>query len=370
MNVGLIESVGGASPLENRWQAIVNRTPSADGTFLYGVKTTGIYCRPTCSSRQPNQANVVFFDNCTEAEAAGFRACKRCNPRFSTGEAPPTISPQQQQSEIIAKVCQQITESEQPLSLAAMAQIAGLSSHHFHRVFKEIVGVTPKQYVSTQRANRVRQQLQENNTITQAIYEAGFETSSSFYDKSTTLLGMTPTEYQQGAKGLEIQFAVKPIWLGWVVVAMTARGICAIGLGDTAEIVTAQLQQQFPHAQFQERNPEFDDWIDRTIAFIETPQLGLDLPLDIQGTAFQQRVWQALQSIPPGTTASYSEIAAQIGNPKAVRAVARACATNQIAVAIPCHRVVGSDGSLKGYRWGSDRKRTLIDREATQLPSK
>jgi AraC family transcriptional regulator, regulatory protein of adaptative response / methylated-DNA-[protein]-cysteine methyltransferase len=354
MNAGLIES--------NRWEAIVHRTSNDDDKFLYGVKTTGIYCRSTCSSRQPKQANVVFFDNCTEAEAAGFRACKRCHPR--------SISPQQQQSEIIAKVCQSIAESEKPLSLAEMSQIAGLSSHHFHRVFKEIVGVTPKKYVSTQQANRVRKQLQESNTITQAIYEAGFETSSSFYDKSTTLLGMTPTEYQQGAKGLEIQFAVKPIWLGWVVVAMTARGICAIGLGDTAEIVTTQLKQQFPHAQFQESKPEFDDWIDRTIAFIETPQLGLDLPLDIQGTAFQQRVWQALQSIPPGTTASYSEIAEQIGNPKAVRAVARACATNQIAVAIPCHRVVGSDGSLKGYRWGSDRKRTLIDREATQLSSK
>lgn len=344
----------------DRWQAIVNRTPNADGAFLYGVKTTGIYCRPTCSSRQPNQANVLFFDNYTEAEAAGFRACKRCNPR--------SISPQQQQSEIIAKVCQRIDESEQPLSLAAMAQIAGLSSHHFHRTFKEIVGVTPKQYVSTQRANRVRQQLQEDNkTITQAIYEAGFETSSNFYDKSTTLLGMTPTEYQQGAKGLTIQFAVKQIWLGWVVVAMADRGICAIGLGDTAKIVTAQLQQQFPHAQLQESNSEFEDWVDRTIAFIETPQLGLDLPLDIQGTAFQQRVWQALQQIPYGTTASYSEIAKQIGNPKAVRAVARACATNQIAVAIPCHRVVGSDGSLKGYRWGSDRKYTLIEREAAQL---
>jgi AraC family transcriptional regulator, regulatory protein of adaptative response / methylated-DNA-[protein]-cysteine methyltransferase len=350
MNFGLIES--------DRWQAIVQRSPNSDGTFFYGVKTTGIYCRPICSSRQPKQANVVFFDNFNEAEAAGFRPCKRCSPR--------SISPQQQQSEIIAKVCQQIAESDKPLSLAAMAQIAGLSSHHFHRVFKEIVGVTPKQYVSTQRANRVRQQLQENNTVTQAIYEAGFETSSSFYDKSTTLLGMTPTEYQQGAKGLEIQFAVKPIWLGWVVVAMTARGICAIGLGDTAEVVTAQLQQQFPHAQIRESDPEFDDWIDRTIAFIETPQLGLDLPLDIQGTAFQQRVWQALQQIPPGTTASYSEIAQQIGNPQAVRAVARACATNQIAVAIPCHRVVGSDGSLKGYRWGGNRKRNLIEREAAQ----
>jgi AraC family transcriptional regulator, regulatory protein of adaptative response / methylated-DNA-[protein]-cysteine methyltransferase len=350
MNVSSVES--------ERWEAIVHRSSSADGTFLYGVKTTGIYCRPTCSSRQPNQANVVFFDNYTEAEAAGFRACKRCSPR--------SISPQQQQTETIAEVCKQITESEKPLSLATMAQIAGLSSHHFHRVFKEIVGVTPKQYASNQRANRVRQQLQENNTVTQAIYEAGFETSSSFYDKSTTLLGMTPTEYQQGAKGLEIQFAVKQIWLGWVVVAMTTKGICAIGLGDTAEVVTAQLQQQFPHAQLQESDPEFADWIDRVINFIETPQLGLDLPLDIQGTAFQQRVWQALQQIPVGTTASYSDIAAQIGNPKAVRAVARACATNQIAVAIPCHRVIGSDGSLKGYRWGSDRKRTLLDREATQ----
>jgi AraC family transcriptional regulator, regulatory protein of adaptative response / methylated-DNA-[protein]-cysteine methyltransferase len=198
------------------------------------------------------------------------------------------------------------------------------------------------------------------------MYNAGLETNSSFYYKSTSPFGITPTEYQQGVHGIGIQFVVKPGWLGWVLIAATQQGICTITLGDTAEALTTLLQHQFPHAQIRESDPTFEDWIEQVIAFVETPQRGLNLPLDIQGTAFQQRVWQALQTIAPGSTSSYSEIAQQIGNPKAVRAVARACASNQLAVVIPCHRVVGSDGSLRGYRWGSDRKRALLEREAAQ----
>jgi AraC family transcriptional regulator, regulatory protein of adaptative response / methylated-DNA-[protein]-cysteine methyltransferase len=242
-----------------------------------------------------------------------------------------------------------------------------LSHYHFHRLFKQIVGVTPKAYAIAYRSKRAREALQEGISVTQAIYNAGFETSSSFYDKSTEMLGMTPTEYQQGARGLEIQFAVKSVWLGWVLVAATPKGICTISLGDTAEVLRTQLQHQFPHAQIQESDPTFEDWIEQVLAFIETPQRGLNLPLDIQGTAFQRQVWQALQTIAPGHTASYSEIAQQIGNPKAVRAVARACAANQLAVAVPCHRVLGNDGSLKGYRWGSDRKQSLLEREASPI---
>lgn len=341
-----------------RWDALVQRDLQADGAFLYAVKTTGIYCRPGCSSRLPHQKNVTFFQACADAEQAGFRPCKRCQPN--------SVSPHQQQADTIAQICKRIEQSEEPMVLQEMAAIAGLSQYHFHRLFKQIVGVTPKAYTTAHRAKRVRAELQEGTSVTQAIYKAGFETSSSFYDKSTLLLGMTPTDYQQGASGIEIRFTVKPLWLGWVLVAATHRGICAIHLGDTAEELTTQLQHQFPNAQLRESDPTFETWIEQVIALIETPQRSLTLPLDIQGTAFQQRVWQALQDIPPGSTASYSAIAQQIGNPKAVRAVARACAANQLAVAVPCHRVVGSDGSLRGYRWGSDRKRALLEREATQ----
>jgi AraC family transcriptional regulator, regulatory protein of adaptative response / methylated-DNA-[protein]-cysteine methyltransferase len=345
------------SPQSDRWAAICQRQASADGTFWYGVKTTGIYCRPTCASRQPKPANVVYFDSCRAAEAAGFRPCKRCQPQ--------TDSPQQQQTAAIAAICQRIEQSATDLTLAEMAAIVGLSPAHFQRLFKRIVGVTPKAYTIAQRQQRVRTELQEGTSVTQAIYDAGFATSSRFYEQSAQILGMTPTNYQRGAKGIAMQFAVQPTSLGWVLVAATAQGICAISLDDSAEALTLQLQQQFPGAQIVPSDDRFADWVAQVVALIEAPQQGLSLPLDIQGTAFQHRVWQALQTIPPGATLSYSAVAQQIGQPQAVRAVARACASNKLAVAIPCHRVVGSDGALKGYRWGSDRKRILLDREST-----
>lgn len=340
-----------------RWEAIAHRIQEADGTFLYAVKTTGVYCRPTCASRQPRRDNVLFFETCDAAEAAGFRPCKRCSPRLT--------SPQQQQAEIMAEVCKQIEAADTPLSLDKMAQIAGLSVYHFHRVFKAIVGITPKQYVAAHRAKRVRQHLQEATTVTQAIYEAGFETSSNFYDQSAALLGMTPSEYQQGASGVEIRYTVKPCWLGWVLVAATSKGICAIAFDDSSERLMVQLRADFPKAQLCEGDRTFKGWVEQVIGLIEAPQQTVDLPLDIQGTAFQQQVWQALRAIAPGTTVSYAEIAKRIGKPKAVRAVANACANNQLAVVIPCHRVVGSDGSLRGYRWGRDRKQALLNKEAT-----
>jgi AraC family transcriptional regulator, regulatory protein of adaptative response / methylated-DNA-[protein]-cysteine methyltransferase len=340
----------------DRWEAVIHRFPSADGKFLYAVKTTGVYCRPTCSSRQPKRENVLFFDNCAEAEAAGFRSCKRCIPHSAS-------SPQQRQIEIVTEVCQHIEASETSLSLDALAQIAGLSSCHFLRVFKKVVGVTPKQYAIAHRTGLVRQHLQENNTVTQAIYEAGFETSSNFYSQSASLLGMTPSQYQNGANGVEIQYTVQSCWLGCVLIAATSKGVCAIAFGDNAKALITQLQDDFPKAQLCEGNLEFKEWVEQVLSLIEAPQPLVGLPLDIQGTAFQQQVWQSLQTIAPGTTVSYAEVAKRIGKPKAVRAVANACASNHIAVAIPCHRVVGSDGNLRGYRWGRDRKRALLEHE-------
>ncbi len=338
-----------------RWEALVQRDPQANDAFLYAVKTTGVYCRPGCSSRLPNQQNVAFFQTCADAEQAGFRPCKRCQPD--------AVSPRHQQVAAIAQICKLIETSAESLSLKELAIAAGLSQSHFHCLFKQVVGVTPKQYAVAQRAKRVRNELNQETSITQAIYDSGFGASSSFYKGATSMLGMTPTEYKQGATGVAIRFALRESFLGWVLVAATERGICAIEFGDTPDSLINQLQSRFPHAQFCETDT-FTSWVEQVVAFVETPQRGLNLPLDIQGTAFQQRVWQMLQTIPSGTTTSYAAIAQRIGNPKAVRAVARACATNQLAVAIPCHRVVGSNGALTGYRWGVNRKRALLAREA------
>ncbi len=339
---------------DDRWAAIQTRDPQADQQFWYGVKTTGVYCRPTCASRLPKRENVVFFATGAAAEQAGFRACKRCQPA--------TIAPQHQQTTTIAMVCQLIETSDHPPSLATLAAAAHLSPYHLHRLFKQVTGITPKQYATAHRLQRLRHQLPHTDSITEAIYNAGFNTSSSFYQEATHLLGMTPTDYKRGAIGLTIQFAVCPCYLGYVLVAKTERGICTIAFGDSPDHLTAQLQQRFPHAQVVAADGVLD-WMGQVLAFIETPQQGLALPLDIQGTAFQQRVWQAVQTIPPGSTASYAQVATAIGNPKAVRAVARAIASNQLAVAIPCHRVIGSRGALTGYRWGMERKQALLTRE-------
>lgn len=344
-----------------RWDALVTRNSGAESAFFYGVKTTSIYCRPTCSSRLPNRENVLFFDTCAAAENAGFRACKRCQPHATF--------PRQQQVEMIANICKQIESSEETLSLQELATAAGFSPFHFQRIFKALVGISPKQYEMAHRAKKVRYELARNSSVTQAVYNAGFGASSSFYNEATEMLGMKPMDYRKGGSSVEIRYAVKPSDLGWVLVAATTRGICAIQFSDDPKTAIAQLQERFPKAQFQANDSEFDSWVEKVIEFTRTPQRKLNIPLDIQGTVFQQKVWQALRAIPAGKTASYTEIAQRLGNPKAVRAVARACAANDIAVAIPCHRVVGSNGSLTGYRWGIERKQALLAREAAQQES-
>lgn len=341
-----------------RWEALVERTPQADGHFFYGVATTGIYCRSVCSSRLPNRENVHFFDDQQLAEAAGYRPCKRCNPQ-TPGEEDASV-------QAIIHACRLIEEAEQPPSLDELAGAVGLSKYHFQRLFKKIAGVTPKQYAAEKRAQRVRDELQKDSTVTDAIYNAGFESSSRFYETAVSSLGMKPGEYRKGGAGLSIRFAIAQSYLGWVLVAATSKGICRIDIGDTPQDLRARLQGSFPGAQLGTDDPHFEDTVSQVLAFLERPQQGWQLPLDIQGTAFQRRVWSALREIPAGSTASYGDVAAQIGKPTAARAVAQACAANKIAVAIPCHRVVRSDGQVGGYRWGAARKEVILERERVQ----
>lgn len=341
-----------------RWQAIVNRDAHADGEFYYSVRTTGVYCLPSCKSRLPKRQNIRFHRTCQEAEAAGFRPCKRCRPDIDRPEAA--------HAHRIAAACRAIESSESAPSLKRLAAQAGLSPFHFHRLFKAQTGVTPRAYAAAQRNRRVQQALQRGARVTEAIGAAGFGSTSRFYEKSNGILGMTPTEFKAGGRKQEIRFAVGATSLGAVLVAESDKGICAILLGNDPEALVRDLQDRFPKATLTGGNRNFEKRIATIVGFVEDPRRGLDLPLDIRGTAFQQRVWQALRKIPAGKTMSYADIARKLGAPQSVRAVAGACAANAIAVAIPCHRVVRSDGSLSGYRWGVERKQALLEKEAAK----
>jgi AraC family transcriptional regulator, regulatory protein of adaptative response / methylated-DNA-[protein]-cysteine methyltransferase len=338
-----------------RWAAVVARNAQADGAFYYAVTSTGVYCRPSCSARRARPQNVRFFSSGEEAERAGFRPCKRC--------APDQPSPLAQSAAKVAAACRMIEASVPAPSLAALAAGAGVSAWHFHRLFKRITGLTPRGYAQAQQEQRLRTQLDGGASVTAAIFEAGYNASSRFYEKSNQLLGMTPTRYRAGGTDTAIHFAIGQCTLGAILVAQSARGICAILIGDDPEALARELQDRFRHAQLIGGDAAFEQLVATVVGFVEAPRIGLDLPLDIRGTAFQQRVWQILRQIPPGQTASYADIAQRLGAPKSVRAVAQACAANTLAVAIPCHRVVRSDGGLSGYRWGVARKRALLDAE-------
>lgn len=338
-----------------RWAAVVARDPRADGQFVYGVKTTGIYCRPSSLARLPKPQNVVFFDTEEQALAAGFRASKRA-------AADQTLVATQHAT-LVAAACRQIEQAESPPSLGELATRAGLSPFHFHRVFKALTGLTPKGYATAQRSRRVRERLESADSVTAALYDAGFNSNSRFYESADHLLGMKPSDYRAAGQNTEIRFAVGQCSLGAILVARSERGVCAILLGDDPNALVEDLQQRFCQAKLIGAEPDFEHWVAKVVGFIEAPALGLDLPLDVRGTAFQERVWMALREIAPGSTASYAEIAQRIGAPKAFRAVAQACGANHLAVAIPCHRVVRSDGELSGYRWGVERKRQLLARE-------
>lgn len=339
-----------------RWAAVLARSSAADGTFFYSVKTTGAYCRPSCPARRARPENVRFHPTRQDAENAGFRPCKRCKPDQ------PSLT--EQHAAMVTEACRVIETSENPPTLESLANRAGVSAFHFHRVFKAITGLTPKEYAAAQRGERVRQELGRAGSVTAAIYQSGYNSNGRFYDESPQMLGMTPTIFRAGGANADIRFAIGECSLGSILVARSELGVCAILLGDDPDALARDLQDRFPKATLIGGDPEFEQLVARVVGFVEAPGLGLDLPLDVQGTAFQRRVWQALTDIPAGSTASYSEIAARIGSPKAVRAVAQACAANGLAVAIPCHRVVRNDGGLSGYRWGVERKRALLQREA------
>ena len=343
---------------DERWAALMSRDSGADGAFYYSVNTTGVYCRPDCPARLARRENVRFHLTCEAAEEAGFRPCKRCRPNEAGLAA--------QRAAAVAKACRLIETAEDIPALDSLAAVAGMSSFHFHRVFKSIIGVTPRAYALAHRAQRVRERLPDSGTVTEAIYNAGFNSNGRFYAKSAEMLGMTPTRFRTGGAGTAIRFAVGECSLGSILVAATDKGVCAILLGDHPDPLVHDLQDRFPQARLIGADRNFERWVAQVVGLVDAPALGLALPLDVRGTAFQQRVWQALREIPVGTTASYAEIAQRIGSPKAVRAVGRACASNPVAVAIPCHRVVRSDGALSGYRWGVARKRALLDREAAK----
>ena len=346
---------------EPRWAAVVARSAAADGTFYYSVRTTGVYCRPSCSARTARRENVGFHATREDAERAGFRPCKRCKP-----DQP---SLREQRAAKVTEACRLIEVSQDLPRLDRLARQAGLSPFHFHRVFKAITGLTPRAYAAAHRGERVRAELGRAGSVSAAIYDAGYNSNARFYDESHRVLGMSPASYRAGGVNAEIRFAVGQCSLGCILVAMSASGVCAISLGDDPDALARDLQDRFPRANLIGGDPEFEAVVARVVGFVEAPGLGLDLPLDVRGTAFQQRVWQVLREVPAGSTVSYTELARRIGAPRSARAVAQACAANALAVAIPCHRVVRTDGRLSGYRWGVERKRALLQREGSARAS-
>lgn len=346
-----------------RWDATLARDASYDGKFVLAVRSTGIYCRPSCPARKPHRKNVVFYDQCHEAEAAGFRACKRCRPNALSAEA-----------EIVERACQYIRESENAPSLAEIGAHIGHSPFHLQRVFKRVMGISPKQYADSCRMERFKTQLREQDSVTGALYEAGYGSSSSVYERVVGQLGMTPSTYRKGGSGMDIHYTICDSPLGRLLVAATETGVCAVYLNDSDTVLEHALRQEYPAATFRLADDELQQWAETIVAYLSGWEPHLELPLDLRGTAFQQRVWQALREIPYGETWTYMELAEHIGQPKAARAVGQACATNPAALVVPCHRVVNAgvkdpvENKRMGYRWGADRKRAILKMEREHKP--
>ncbi|WLI88525.1 bifunctional DNA-binding transcriptional regulator/O6-methylguanine-DNA methyltransferase Ada [Massilia sp. R2A-15] len=339
-----------------RWDAVQRRDAQADGQFWYSVSSTGVYCRPSCGARPALRKNVAFHDSCASAEQAGFRPCLRCKP-----DQPPLA---ERHAQAVAAACRLIDASEDAPDLDSLAQACGMSRFHFHRIFKAHTGITPKAYAAARRARRMQQEVAAAPSVTDAIYAAGFNSSGRFYAATDAVLGMSPKAFRAGGSGASIRFAIGACSLGAILVAATGKGICAILIGDDPDALARDLQDRFPRAELRGAEADFEQTVAKVVGFVEHPAIGLDLPLDVRGTAFQQRVWQALRAIPAGETVSYAELAERVGIAQGARAIAGACAANPVAVAIPCHRVVRQDGSISGYRWGVERKAALLKRES------
>ncbi len=347
-----------AIPARRWWRAVLARDARLDGAFVYGVQSTRIYCRPSCPSRRPRRGQVVFFAQPEVAERYGFRPCRRCQPRSA---------PRDSAAELVGRLCRQIeanlTDNSHRLTLSALAATADLSPHHLQRTFRRVLGVTPRQYADALRLGRLKTSLRKGDDVTTALYEAGYGSSSRLYEHSDAQLGMTPATYRRGGRGMHIAYTIVRSPLGRLLVAATERGISALYLGNSDPRLEAELRKEYPHAATRRDSSGLDRWVRAVLRHLEGRQPQLELPIDVQATAFQRRVWEALRGIPYGRTRTYSEIARALGRSTATRAVARACATNPVSVVIPCHRVVRKDGKLGGYRWGLERKRALLDRE-------
>lgn len=342
---------------EQYWQAVLARDSRCDGAFVYAVRSTGIYCNPSCPSRRPQREQVVFFPLPEAAEQAGFRPCQRCRPRETALRDP--------QVELVQRTCRYIEQHvAEPLSLGDLSMQVHLSPYHLQRVFKRIMGITPRQYAEACRLGQLKAQLKEGTPVTEALYEVGYSSSSRLYERAASQLGMTPTTYRRGGLGVHINYTIVDSPLGRLLVAATEKGICFISLGDDDAMLESALFYEYPAAEIQQDGSTFNEWVTALVNHLKGQQPHLNLPLDVQATAFQWRVWQELQAIPYGSTRSYSQVAEAIGQPNAVRAVARACATNPVAIAVPCHRVVREDGKLAGYRWGLERKKRLLEQES------
>lgn len=339
------------------WRAITHKDAQYDGLFFYAVRTTGVFCRPSCGARQPRRENVEFFASTMKAAEAGFRPCLRCKPLEADGA--------ESQAAMVQQVCRFLEKnSGETISLETLGVAFGMNAHHLQRVFKRILGLSPRQYLEAIRLRQLKTHLRKGETVTSAQFEVGYNSSSRLYERAASHLGMTPASYRKGGKDARIVTTTVPTPLGQLLIAATARGLCAVRLGDSADELQKELKVEFPRAEILEDNRRLKTYIEPLIRFLTGQQTSLPLPLDIQATAFQQRVWQALQAIPFGETRSYTEIATAIAQPQAVRAVASACAANPVALVIPCHRVVRGDGSLSGYRWGVERKKALLAHEA------
>jgi len=345
----------GIAGITEKWKAVVERDETRDGLFVFAVRSTGIYCKPSCPARHPNTEQVVFFSEPDEAERSGFRACKRCHPREARSSA---------RAELIQRTCRYIEANlDEKLTLENLSRQAGLSPFHFQRTFKRILGISPRQYVEARRLERVKRSLTNGETVTNSLYNAGFTSKSRLYEKTPPQFGVSPGIFRRGGEGLRIHYVIVDSRIGRVLLAATERGACAVCMGASDEAVEAALREDYYAADIHRDDGGMKKWTEALLSYFDGHEFPRNLPLDVQATAFQWKVWKEIQSIPYGQTATYSTIAKSLGAPQATRAVASACATNPVAIVIPCHRVIGKDGSLRGYAWGVKRKKTLLSLE-------